>query len=428
MIDDLSLTKKPHILLQRDIVIYGCGNTGEQFYNCIKGSGIKIIGFCDSDERKCHKNKDEIPVVSFSELVEIYKKKQCIIIIASVYLQEIASRLLEYGILESDIYSYFWVKYVLYLNIKHIKLNETFRQRFIKQYEYWRAAELGEYYSLCSYHYYAIVWKRFFNENPILVYQFGKVGSSSITKGLQELGIPVEQVHALAFEKSFMSIEMEELYKLFIEAVKGKEEVKIISLVREPIIRDISMIFELIEETCLDIFEDLNTDFIESIEDILKNKVITNEEEKMTLGPISYRFDYKLRGMNGNIFDWYENELKNVFGIDILDYTFNKEEGYGYIEKDNIKILLLKLEKLKNNERRIGEFIGNTNFRLLRQNIAKNKVYYYVYRNVIRNLQVPLECVERYYCNNKYMKYFYTEEERKMYLDQWTENKNISKY
>ena len=54
----------------------------------------------------------------------------------------------------------------------------------------------------------------------------------------------------------------------------------------------------------------------------------------------------KKTGNCGAVFEWFNVELKEPLGLDIYQYEFDKMRGYQIIEKDNIELLLIKLEKL----------------------------------------------------------------------------------
>ena len=73
---------------------------------------------------------------------------------------------------------------------------------------------------------------------------------------------------------------------------------------------------------------------------------------------------------------WFDNELKRHFGVDVYQYDFDKERGYSTIQKGDVEVLIIKFEKMKEvGEKCIGEFIGDTNFKINDYNISKDKWY-----------------------------------------------------
>ena len=76
----------------------------------------------------------------------------------------------------------------------------------------------------------------------------------------------------------------------------------------------------------------------------------------------------KKTGNCGAVFEWFNVELKEPLGLDIYQYEFDKMRGYQIIEKDNIELLLIKLEKLDECSEVIGRFVGKDNFSIVKSN------------------------------------------------------------
>lgn len=118
-------------------------------------------------------------------------------------------------------------------------------------------------------------------------------------------------------------------------------------------------------------------------------------------------------------FIWYMREFQNVLDINIYEYPFDKTRGYSIIEKNGISLLLLKMEKLNELDQIIGDFLEIENFKLEKYNMAENKSYKYAYQNYLENVKFPSDFFEYYYSDNKYMDYFYTEEEKNVFRERW---------
>ena len=126
--------------------------------------------------------------------------------------------------------------------------------------------------------------------------------------------------------------------------------------------------------------------------------------------------------VNGGIFQWFERELRQVYQINILDYPFDKEKGYAIIKKENVELLIYKMEKLDNLETVIGDFIGIDNFRIRNTNLASDRDYRYAYKQVLDTVQLPESYINLYYMDNVYMDHFYTKKEKDNFLRQWRRN------
>ena len=175
------------------------------------------------------------------------------------------------------------------------------------------------------------------------------------------------------------------------------EKIKIISLIREPIGRDLSMYFQFFDE------------YICS--DWIKPNIYKNVIEVLDL--------FTKFGEYGFLFEWFVLEMEEAFGIDVYQYDFDKNRGYQIIEKDNIQLLLIKVEKLDDCEEAIGQFIGVNNFKLVKANIGENKPYKFVYNELKRTIKIPEYIINFYYKDNKCMDHFYTKAEKEGFIKRW---------
>lgn len=144
---------------------------------------------------------------------------------------------------------------------------------------------------------------------------------------------------------------------LYNKIIAPKEQVKIISLTREPIGRNVAAFFHNFERETGKKYEQSN---------------FTPQE---------------LRDIFINFFphsiplDWFDNHFKPFLGIDVYEYPFPKEQGYLRINKDNVDLLILKLETSDSvKEKVITEFLGLKEFKLVRTNVGEDKNYRDMYK------------------------------------------------
>ena len=119
------------------------------------------------------------------------------------------------------------------------------------------------------------------------------------------------------------------------------------------------------------------------------------------------------------MYSWFDEELKEMYGIDILDYPFDREKGYSIISENGIKILIIKVERLSQMAEVIGEFLGNQKIELSNKNVGCDKEYAHIYKEIKGKIRIPKEYVEHYYKNNPYTNHFYSKDERRAFWDKW---------
>ena len=221
----------------------------------------------------------------------------------------------------------------------------------------------------------------------VFVYQSKKVGSVSIVRSLKNAGVYGVHVHDFQFSQADA---------FFLRDMIRKTSGKVISIVREPVSRQISFLWHRWGKAGDDFFTENRYKSLEEIEN--QYFAIPNVDDE---------------------FEWYLKEFKDILDINVYEYPFDKEKGYTIIENNGITLLLLKTEKLNDLEAVIGEFSGVENFRLSGRNMAEKKSYKFAYENYMENVKIPLKFWEHYYCDNEYMDHFYTEKEKEIFYQRW---------
>lgn len=264
------------------------------------------------------------------------------------------------------------------------------------------------------------------SKEEIIVYQMGKVGSRTIVWSLASLNLDLSiyHVHALSYEGIK---KVEEVYKrnfartriihnhflqsLYLRQRLDKNQVrkryKVITLVREPISRNISKFFQCLNfQMNYDLHKKIDTMKIDDIVEELKQ--LFNEESQ-------FHYDF----MN-----WFDRELKSVFEIDVFSESFSSSEGYKIYETQQIQLLLLRVEDLNNCAKQaFKEFLDLDNFNLKTANTANNREYKNIYQEFFNSVKLPSSYVEKIY-NSRYAKHFYSEEEIKKFKKKWQEDIN----
>lgn len=227
---------------------------------------------------------------------------------------------------------------------------------------------------------------------PIIIYQMGKVGSSSIRHSLELSGVcPVFHTHSIgpSHGETFVS------RMLHNNIIAKNKEAKFISLVREPISRNISAFFE----------------------NFKRDTGISYEQSDLTIPELTQLF---LKGYDHSIpLEWFDKNIKNNLGIDVYNYPV-KEKGTLTIQNNCFELLVIKSE-IDNQVKQkcIADFLNLENFKIVNVNEGTKKKYSKIYRSFLKDADLPRSYIEEM-CLSKYFKHFYSDNEIKDVMSKWT--------
>lgn len=250
---------------------------------------------------------------------------------------------------------------------------------------------------------------------PIVIYQMGKVGSKSVESSLRayDLGSPICHSHLLNdLDRVAINARTSRVCprQTLIEILHGKQvrktilgspfiRCRVISLVRDPVARNISAFFENIAE------------FVDNYhERFVTNRLPLDELSELFLN--GYEHDIPLK--------WFEHQLKPVFGIDVFETEFARDRGYQIYHGQASSLLLLKLETLDQcAEAAFSEYLGIDQFVVKSTNVGENKEYRDLYRAFISSLILPETYLDRMY-DSSVTRHFYTDDEIASFRSRWT--------
>ena len=381
---DYEILAQKNYIFERDIIIYGAGMFGRKALSFLQDLGIKPRAFCDSykDGGMIH----DIPVCSSFILKDIQKETIVIVAIndakeaewissALTFIKNI--RICSYGALER-----FWAIYCCDVEDTYIKLNEVKRWYEMQALRTAQAMEAVK--------------------EDILIWQSGKVGSEALRDTLRKHNISCAHVHRFIFNndilaEALLDNRMEGDRKLgtfsvrkgIIEDIKysirGK---KIMTMIRNPIDTNLSHAFQLFGLGLLDGY--------------LRRKC--NEGFSFLEALTSFVEKNKSR-----LFDWYEQELFALTGINVLDYQFDIEKGYGIINSENNDILIMRTEKMDSLCSEINGFLDTDIKEIEHTNVGEDKWYKHIYSHTKKNIIYSNEYISYYNEKNPYIKHFFGE-------------------
>lgn len=384
MIEDYKLLSDYHtIFKEKRFIVWGAGDKGKELGKSMYNHTEKVE-FVDTD---CTKWGNYCGMVVHSPDEILADKEKCAIVLSTDNLKvqnSILEQIKQMRLQELDIYTWYAVWSVLFFMDENSVSKSEYMSRVKKQNE---IMEIKNKQRMLEQMITAQVV-----DKVVFVYQSKKVGSRAVALSADMAGVFGFHVHNFSFL---------EAKKNFIREMIKNISGKVISIVREPIARQISLLWQYWGTTGKDYFylvrENLNS--LESIENRFFS--IPNGEDE---------------------FEWYLGEFKDILDINVYEYSFDRERGYSIIEKNGISLLLLKMEKLNDLEGVIKEFIGIDEFELIHANTAAGKKYKYAYENYLDNVKIPYHFYKHYYCNNKYVDHFYSEEEKKNFYKKWKEH------
>lgn len=387
-------------LFERKIIIYGAGDYGKRTARLLDEFCVRFECFCDKDETK--KQYLEHPVITIDELKQKTDSEKYLVIVGSkIYCGEIVKELYAKEI-RAYVCTWYGVKAGIDININDSRLPEAEVKSFIYRKETWmRCINSGD----CDSHASRLQNQKVLCINPsaILVYQCGKVGSATIWRSIMRNNMDAIHIHFMR-HTTVWGNGMLPKYKgngdvgwteTIAELRKRKEPLKMIVSVREPVGRALSAFMEYFSE-----------DFV-CCYDTRYGGIKEN----------AYRFMEKYLKEDYEFTWWFDEELKAVTGIDVYQYPFDRERGFARISEDGIEILLLKTDKISENQALISEFVG-TEVNLIASNVGATKRYSYIYERLKKEIRIPAELVKESYSNERY-RHFYTEDETKRFLKKW---------
>lgn len=295
---------------------------------------------------------------------------------------------------------------------------------------YWVNRPVYEYFA-------ANIGVRLGRSKPILIYQMGKVGSSSIRNSLfrcraMQTGLVLmshefyparhRQVSDLAVDpgdsrdaereiaharQAYKRLSVrqriglrfrEKLYSemIYNNVVRKRKPAKIITLVREPIGNNVSMFFQTFDE------------YVDSGRGLADYEI----DELVAV--------FLDRYVHSRPLIWLDAELRTTLGIDVYAAPFPIERGHVTIRGGPFELLVLKCE-LSDSEKEsaIAGFVGIDDLKLIRSNVTKNKDHGRQYEEFRRRIKLPDSYLDYVY-GSKYARFFYSDAERAKFRAHWS--------
>lgn len=246
----------------------------------------------------------------------------------------------------------------------------------------------------------------------VVVHQIGKVGSMSIFVPLRDmLPVPVFHTHVLNTDMRYFNEDdpspppgreaipphVEHAKRLRSRFLRHRKPLAVISLVREPVGRNISAFFENLRR-----FPHLRTPTgfapFETLRDTFFEQWNHHEME-----------------------DWFDGQVRQPLGVDVFNKPFNKDKGFGIFRHHQHRFLIMHTE-LPNNlkARAVRRFLNLEKFRLAKsRNVGLQKEYAEAYKEFLARIELPESYLNSMY-RSRYATHFYSAEDIAAFRAKWT--------
>ncbi len=253
----------------------------------------------------------------------------------------------------------------------------------------------------------------------ILVYVVGKVGSMSVYKSLRALKLPEPVWHVQHMSEESIA-DMKDLYgsdpqrrHKYEKALKLRSEIldnenahwKVITLVREPIAWSLSS-------------------FAHRLDHYVPKDVLSDARDHFDQHADFFQgtFDRTAERMERVLSNWFDEEMKALFNIDVFDIEFIHQRGYTItIYPDRrVELLIIRLEDLNRVYKdAFREFLEIDNMELVTHNVSTDQDFGQITRKFREGVVIGPEFMDAMY-GLKWARHFYTEEEIARFRAKWS--------
>lgn len=222
---------------------------------------------------------------------------------------------------------------------------------------------------------------------PILVWTMGKVGTTTVSRALARAGVQALHMHSVHTEVHNRVVARSRGVPPHVKASlralellkKETEPVRIISMIRDPIARNISAFFENVHAFGMQY-------------DSAAGELIKTFKEQ-------YPHQVPLR--------WFDRELKDGIGFDVFGQAFDRDARVSRYSTGRFEILVARIDAdLSVLQPEISDFVG-ASLELVPENTAESKGYRMAYSKFKSRLSLSKDYVETMY-SSTFARHFWT--------------------
>lgn len=255
------------------------------------------------------------------------------------------------------------------------------------------------------------------DDDLILVHQMGRAASMTLTNTIRsmKLGQPVFHTHWLNTDSvkervdrinawkntglGPLNVRVSEILAPEIEKRLEARQWQLVSVIREPVARNVSAFFLDIDR----FFNDFHNRY-------QKGNISLDHMQKVFLDEFPHQMPL----------DWFEKEVEKPFGINVFEANYDEDKGYTIAKKGNVSLLVIKLDKLDNcYKSAFHEFFGKEPERLVNTHVTSASNLAPIYKEFITNAHFPDSYLDRMY-DCRYARHFYSEKEIESFREKWS--------
>lgn len=234
--------------------------------------------------------------------------------------------------------------------------------------------------------------------DPIVVYTMGKVGSFTVYQSLLQSYENPENIFHLHYLNGTINPNNEK-NKLLRELYDSKlvKKWKVITLVRDPIARNISAFFENLELFLPNFYNEYKgdtSDFLKLNDTFLK------------------KYPHWIPNK------YFDSEINIMLDIDVFSKSFDTSIGHQLYSNSLVDLLVIRLENLSESEKVIGDFLNKKDFKFKNFNIGSKKKYSDIYKMFKEKFIAPDDLIDEMY-HQKFGEHFYSQEEIKKFIKKY---------
>lgn len=408
---DLELIKNSNSIVAADkIIIYGAGEKGRKVCSLLLAAGYTDILFCDGDSAKWNTYiANKILCVDHEELRNLAEQSGRIYMIACVKQPREV-----WELFERDESFGNKIRFISYWGISQwlFQYRRTLfkdREDIILTYQIEMIIRKITCYQTAL----NILRAYVSDDDSIWILQPGKVGSQSMQNMARQGEHCAIHCHIATYPFYILS-NMEDEWE---SAVRNRlnKGMKIITLVRNPLDRDYSAFWQPFRE------EIKKNEFLFDNEEYSLQQMYDQYIQRVIFEGRDREYGMVKPLMWDEEFEWFDREIKAATGIDIYQYPFDREKGFTIIQKGNVEIFLVKLEKLEESLGALKKYIG-IDVGIRYDNMYSDAWYSMAYESFRKEIRIKRDYVNHYFVDNKKVDHFYSKAEQNDFIEKWKDN------